>query len=115
MNSSDDDSSSEIGEDEGTHAASTATSKHSIPSRAVHLPHVNAGGESGTAPRELVFQPVGKKKIDSPLADIPNPYPISSPDLNELPDYWYIVTHGTEVGIFSDRYGPQIPDDVNAL
>jgi hypothetical protein len=25
------------------------------------------------------------------------------PDMDELPDYWYVVDHGREVGIFADR------------
>jgi hypothetical protein len=31
---------------------------------------------------------------------------MSPPDRDELPDFWYVVDHGTEVGIFGDRCVP---------
>ena len=53
---------------------------------------------------EISFQRVGPGTDDPyPSVRIPDPYPISPPDMEELPDYWYVVDRGTKVGIFSDK------------
>jgi len=39
---------------------------------------------------------------ESPLT-IPGPYPMNPPDMVELPDCWYVVDRGIEVGIFADN------------
>ena len=42
--------------------------------------------------------------IFSLSVEIPGPYPtMRLPDTDELPEYWYVVDYGTEVGIFADR------------
>jgi len=35
---------------------------------------------------------------------VPGPYPVSPPEMDELPEYWYVVERGTEVGIMADRW-----------
>ena len=37
------------------------------------------------------------------LVPIPDPYPISPPEMDELLEYWYVVDCGMEVGIFADK------------
>ena len=34
---------------------------------------------------------------------VPDPYPINPPEMDELPECWYVVDRSTEVGIFADE------------
>lgn len=38
-----------------------------------------------------------------PPVPIPDPYPINPPEMAELPECWYVVDRGTEVGIFANK------------
>jgi len=53
---------------------------------------------------KFLFERTGPDADDPyPSVPIPDPYPISPPDMEELPDCWYVVDRGTEVGIFADK------------
>ena len=57
------------------------------------------------SPRALgsLFQRVGQVLIFKSSVTIPDPYPLNLPDGVELPECWYVVDRGTEVGIFADK------------
>jgi hypothetical protein len=38
-----------------------------------------------------------------PLVTIPGPYPMDTPEIDKLPDFWYVVGCGREVRIFIDE------------
>ena len=38
-----------------------------------------------------------------PPVQVPGPYALTPPVMDELPEYWYVVDRGTEVGIFTDK------------
>ena len=48
-------------------------------------------------------QCVGSATNFSPSVAVPGPYPVNPPAMDELPEYWYVVDRGTEVGIFADK------------
>ena len=52
---------------------------------------------------EDLFKRVGQVLIFKSSVMIPDPYPLNLPDGVELPEYWYVVDRGTEVGIFADK------------
>ena len=65
------------------------------------------GSESEDESRvfEIFFQRLGTNTDLPPLSvKIPGPYPMTPPDADQLPDFWYVVDHGTQVGIFANRY-----------
>jgi len=51
----------------------------------------------------ISFQYIGMDTDDFSPVPIPDPYPINPPEMVELPEFWYVVDCGTEVGIFSDE------------
>jgi len=54
--------------------------------------------------RRRFFSNLSVRALTFPrLVPIPDPYPVSPPEMDELPDYWYVVDCGTEVGIFADK------------
>ena len=38
-----------------------------------------------------------------PSVPIPGPYPENPPVTEQLPDHWYVIMRGIEVGIFADK------------
>ena len=57
------------------------------------------------SPRALgnLFQRVGQVLIFFKSVTVPDPYPLNLPDGVELPECWYVVDRGTEVGIFAEK------------
>lgn len=45
---------------------------------------------------------------------IPDPYPMTPPNIDEVPDCWYVVNRGSEVGIFANGYVSHCPHSLNA-
>ena len=59
--------------------------------------------EEGPCAFGVTFQCVGPVTDFLPSVPLPGPYPLNPPAMDELPECWYVVNHGTEVGIFADK------------
>lgn len=92
--------------DEEKEDANATDGAHLILSVSVVDPLTGITGSEGRGepPRTLRVFPTSWRRYSpfSPPVSIPGPYSMNAPEMDELPEYWYVVSRGTEVGIFTD-------------